>query len=493
MKQAFRLLLFLALVGGSLWAQQTVVATITGTGCASIDVTGKGVVGISVTNSGAAWSGTIQPEVAIGGDAAQNTTVTPYNSTTAQNTITANGVFQSFVSGANTFLLCGNTVTNTASVKLQVVNLSSGNGRGGGGGSSNGVPTRASVCTGNVDTVLSTDRANYVTWNDASACAVTLPQAGSAGFAQNFPFVGCDIGAGTATITPTTSTISFTTGAGYTAAASSLALSTGQCAFIYSDNTNYFALAVEASSLADLVDTPGSVLTASVPLAWSAGTAKSGNNPQWFRNSAATLCFAGQGDTADVCVSDTLGVTIGSSFSFAWSTTSGNATATVDTTWSRAAAGYLEANSGTGAGNTGGIIANGGYAIRQNSTTTITTLPAPVKADTSNANQVVVTTTTDTGPDVVVGLAVQGCATGNPCTIINYGVAAPVLGTGTCAIGNVVVVDTTTSGRVKCVAPPTIATCNTSEQAGCPGTIIGTAMAAQSTVGNTFNVLVDIK
>ena len=105
-----------------------------------------------------------------------------------------------------------------------------------------GVATRASTCGSNVDTVLATDRAGYVSWSDASACAVTLPAAGGTGFANNFVFVGCDIGAGTATITPTTSTISYTTGSAYTSAAPSLALTTGQCAWTYSDNTNYFAI-----------------------------------------------------------------------------------------------------------------------------------------------------------------------------------------------------------------------------------------------------------
>lgn len=96
--------------------------------------------------------------------------------------------------------------------------------------------------TGTTYTVLATDRAAYVTFSNAGAIAVTLPQAGSSGFANNFVFLACDIGAGTATITPTTSTISYTSGSAYTAGASTLALSTGQCAWVYSDNTNYFAL-----------------------------------------------------------------------------------------------------------------------------------------------------------------------------------------------------------------------------------------------------------
>ncbi len=100
--------------------------------------------------------------------------------------------------------------------------------------------------TGTTYTYLATDatsdRAGYTSFSNASAIAVTLPQAGSAGFGSNWVNVSCDIGAGTATITPTTSTISYSNGSTYTSAASSMALTTGQCAWIYSDNTNYFAI-----------------------------------------------------------------------------------------------------------------------------------------------------------------------------------------------------------------------------------------------------------
>lgn len=102
--------------------------------------------------------------------------------------------------------------------------------------------------TGTSYTIAATDRGGYVSLSNASAVAVTLPQAGTTGFASNFVFVTCDIGAGTATITPTTSTISVSTGTGYTAGASSLALTTGQCASIYSDNTNYSAILRAGSS-----------------------------------------------------------------------------------------------------------------------------------------------------------------------------------------------------------------------------------------------------
>jgi hypothetical protein len=89
-------------------------------------------------------------------------------------------------------------------------------------------------------TFLASDRAGYVTFNNAGAVTVTLPQASTTGFANNYVTLACDIGAGTVTITPTVSTMSYTTGASYITGA--LPLTTGQCAWIYSDNTNYFAL-----------------------------------------------------------------------------------------------------------------------------------------------------------------------------------------------------------------------------------------------------------
>ena len=100
--------------------------------------------------------------------------------------------------------------------------------------------------TGTTYTYLQTDatndRAAYTTFSNAGSIAVTLPQAGTTGFGSNWVNKSCDIGAGTATITPNaTSTISYTSAGTYTSGASSMALTTGQCAFIYSDNTNYFA------------------------------------------------------------------------------------------------------------------------------------------------------------------------------------------------------------------------------------------------------------
>lgn len=84
--------------------------------------------------------------------------------------------------------------------------------------------------TGTTYTVLTTDRGKLVTHTNASSIAVTLPQAGS-GFEAGWFYDVQNRGAGTVTITPTTSTID---------GAASLAVQTNQGCRIFSDGTNYF-------------------------------------------------------------------------------------------------------------------------------------------------------------------------------------------------------------------------------------------------------------
>lgn len=98
--------------------------------------------------------------------------------------------------------------------------------------------------TGTTYTIVTGDRGKYVSFSNASQVAVTLPQANSAGFASNFYFTTCDIGAGNVVITPTTSNISYSspTNGTYTSATTSMTMGTGQCATITSDNSNYFAV-----------------------------------------------------------------------------------------------------------------------------------------------------------------------------------------------------------------------------------------------------------
>ena len=82
---------------------------------------------------------------------------------------------------------------------------------------------------GTTYTVASTDAAKLVTFTNASAIAVTLPQA-TGSFAAGFTFDAEDKGAGTVTITPTTSTIN---------GAATLTLPTNNGCTITSDGTNY--------------------------------------------------------------------------------------------------------------------------------------------------------------------------------------------------------------------------------------------------------------
>jgi hypothetical protein len=107
--------------------------------------------------------------------------------------------------------------------------------------SASGIPGRTNTSTS--DPVVATDRGQFIYDNSASAIARSLPQAGSTNFDQNFDFKDCDIGAGTVTITPTTSTIAWVDGNTYHSPAASMPLTTGECVFIHSpDNANYVGL-----------------------------------------------------------------------------------------------------------------------------------------------------------------------------------------------------------------------------------------------------------
>lgn len=83
--------------------------------------------------------------------------------------------------------------------------------------------------TGTTYTVQASDRGKNVTHSNGSAIAVTLPRATGA-FGDGFWYLVKNLGAGTATITPTTSTI---------AGGATLALTTGQWGIVFSDGTNY--------------------------------------------------------------------------------------------------------------------------------------------------------------------------------------------------------------------------------------------------------------
>jgi hypothetical protein len=85
--------------------------------------------------------------------------------------------------------------------------------------------------TGTTYTVLSTDAAKLVTFNNVGAVAVTLPQATTAGFGAGFSFIVSVLpAAGNLTITPTTSTIN---------GAATLLMGQNTSCTIISDGTNY--------------------------------------------------------------------------------------------------------------------------------------------------------------------------------------------------------------------------------------------------------------
>jgi len=86
--------------------------------------------------------------------------------------------------------------------------------------------------TGTSYTYAVTDHGKHVTHANVAAIAGTLPQATTAGFGDGFEMLVENIGAGTLTITPTSSTIN---------GGAALVLRTGEWAFISSDGANYRA------------------------------------------------------------------------------------------------------------------------------------------------------------------------------------------------------------------------------------------------------------
>jgi len=89
--------------------------------------------------------------------------------------------------------------------------------------------------SGTTYTVLATDCGKLVTFNNGSAVAVTLPQSSATFFPPGCTVEMTDYGAGTATITPTTSTINN--------GGSNYALLTGQSVKIYADASNNYQVA----------------------------------------------------------------------------------------------------------------------------------------------------------------------------------------------------------------------------------------------------------
>ena len=128
-------------------------------------------------------------------------------------TVTGTGTVTSVAAGCGTST-GGSPITTTGTVLAALTNRAN---------------TNAS------DTLVAGDCGNFVQENRATAVAVSIAQAGTTGFAAGFYTTVCNINAGTATITPTTSTIggasSFVLGAGTAALPA--------CVTLQSDGTNY--------------------------------------------------------------------------------------------------------------------------------------------------------------------------------------------------------------------------------------------------------------
>jgi len=130
-----------------------------------------------------------------------------------------------------------NLVKNAAACGLgTVTSVSAGCGTSSGGSPITGTGTIfaaevPNLRAGTTYTIANADCGTLNNFSNAASIAVTLPQAGSGGnFANGWYNDVCSIGAGTATITPTTSTIG---------GVATLVLTTGKCARIVSDGTNY--------------------------------------------------------------------------------------------------------------------------------------------------------------------------------------------------------------------------------------------------------------
>lgn len=133
-----------------------------------------------------------------------------------------------------------------------------------------------------------------------------------------------------------------------------------------------------------------------------------------------------------------------------------------------------------GYGSTNGSF-GAGYGIALTATATLP-LNTLVKIDTAHADAVVICTTADASCDgFIAGAAANTCqATSTLCGVVTTpgSFVHGILGTGSCAIGNYVIVDTTTNGRIKCSGTiPAL------------GAIIGKALSAQVSIGSQVDIL----
>lgn len=202
--------------------------------------------------------------------------------------------------------------------------------------------------TGTSYTILSTDAAKLVTFSNGASVAVTLPQA-TGSFTTGFAFGVQNKGAGTVTITPTTSTIN---------GAASLAVPTDRGCWITSDGTNW-----QVDSCTALVTGGGSGCT----VAGTAGQAVYNNGTTGCLSSAATFTSGGALTLPQAGAASTPGLVVsGAPYAAGTGTTNypqiyANCSGSAQPTTLNTAATFYGANSCTGfAGDFINFFLNGG-------------------------------------------------------------------------------------------------------------------------------------
>lgn len=277
---------------------------------------------------------------------------------------------------------------------------------------------------GTTYTFASADNGKLTTFSNAASIAVTLPQATTAGFTVGAGFDVQNLGAGTATITPTTSTIN---------GGATLALATGQGAHIVSDGTNYSAQVWTS--------------TAGGSSAFSALTSGTNTTAAMVVGSGASLAPTGTGTIQATNISGTVAAGSGT-------TVTGSGTT---------ASPYTIAVTGSGP-------ANSVQNTFINAGTTGTTLNTLTKL-TGAPSTAVIAATTDTGG--VIGVTTAGAGTTGSATVTQSGLVNCVFSNATTA-GDYVQISSATAGNCADTGAATYPT---------SGQVIGRVLSTNASAG----------